>query len=667
MNKLFYPRLAVTNIRTNRRIYRPYLLAASLMVALFYMLDAVRIMVADSDMAGKDNMRILLNAFLSICGVVALVILFYVNSFVMKRRKREFGLYSILGMEKRHISLVMLWEVLFTGGFSLLCGIFGGALFSQGMFLIFSKIVHIPVKLSFTVPLTSIGTTAALFGAGFLVLLLYDIVVISRTDPIGLLHGSREGEREPKARWLLALLGILSLGAGYGLALTVKDAVEALGSFLLAVLLVIVGTYFLFTVGSIALLKFLKKRERFYYRPSNFISVSGMIYRMKQNAVGLANICILSTAVLVTVSSCVSLFIGEEDIIRARFPRRVMATCYLEGDIDPEPLLLEAADTFAKEHGLTISRPFGYASFNFAAMQKPDGAFTMDEISRENETFVVFTCMTQDDYNQLAEQPLQLEKGEAAFYVLGEVVPEGSLTIGSRRYTLSQRISDNPFPTADDRLYNNLLLVLPSMAEMTELQDDYNAIFYADEDLSGRSVSYAYYFDVNGDASLLTDHYDEMRNAFSDRVPHLMRLDYEEAARSDFYSLYGSLLFVGLFFVAMFLIATVLIIYYKQITEGFDDRERFQIMQQVGMSDGEVRQAIRRQVLMVFFLPLGLSILHIAVAFPVLCKILMMFQLMNTALFAWCTVLTVGGFALLYALVYRLTARTYYRIVQEKQ
>ena len=329
MRRNFNIRMALTNIKNNQNIYLPYFMAASLIVMLFYSLRSVSFMVANSTAAGGVTMSAMLQMSSWICGILSLVILFYVNSFIMKRRKKEFGLYSILGMEKRHIALVMAWEVLITGAIGIFCGIVLGALFSQLLFLLLLKIVGLPVALEFVIPFQE-AATFVLFGIGFLILLGYDVISVCRTDPIALLRSEKEGEREPRTKWPLAALGFVTLGAGYWLALTVKTPSDALTVFFPAVLLVIIGTYCLFVAGSILILKLLRRNKNFYYQPKNFISVSGMMYRMKQNAVGLSNICILSTCVLVTLSSTVSLFIGEEDILRARYPRQIITSCVVE-------------------------------------------------------------------------------------------------------------------------------------------------------------------------------------------------------------------------------------------------------------------------------------------------------------------------------------------------
>ncbi|WP_312645531.1 ABC transporter permease [Hydrogenoanaerobacterium sp.] len=657
MNKFFYPRLACTNIKKNKSIYLPYLLAGTLIVALFYILSSITIMVSESHVAGGGTMGAILQLSSWVCGFLSLIILFYINSFIMKRRKKEFGLYSILGMEKRHISIVMLWEVAISGAISIICGIAGGALFSQLLFLLLLKIVGLPAALTFQIPLSSIVSTGILFGLGFVAILVFDIVGIIRSDPIALLHSTKEGEREPKARWLLALIGAVTLGGGYGLSWMVQTPSDAVAAFFFAVMLVIIGTYCLFIAGSIVVLKLLRKNKKFYYQSKNFISVSGMIYRMKQNATGLANICILSTCVLVTLSSTVCLFIGEEDILRSRFPRQVQVTCI--ADEQNTELVEATANSHAQEYGFTIENAVGYTSFS-CATKRNNNTFDMSKFYGA-DTYELDMILLED-YNRITGASEQLKDDQILIYSSGKPLKEATITLNDQSYEVAGTIP-NPTFISSIGMGERLTVVVPALADLEQFRDSFNRSYGGENE---RNLWYDYKFDVLGDSNRLPDYYATMRSAFNEAVPRLGTVDNIDSARNDFYQVYGSMLFVGIFFVTLFLIAAVLIIYYKQITEGFDDHERFQIMQKVGMSDKEVRSTIQKQVLMVFFLPLGMAVLHITVAFRVLCKMLVVFNMTNTTLFLLCTIGAVLVFTVLYFVVYQLTARTYYRIVQGK-
>ena len=654
MNKLLYPRLAVTNMVKNRNIYLPYLLAGTLIVSLFYILSSISIMVGQSNAEGSGTMGAILMLSSWICGLLSLVVLYYINSFIMKRRKKEFGLFSILGMEKRHISVVLTWEVLITAALCILVGIVGGALFSQLMFLFFLKIVAMPAALTFQIPLYSVGLTVTLFAAAFFLILIFDIVVILRTDPIALLHSSKTGEREPKSRWLIALLGVLTLGAGYGLAWMVQTPSDAVSLFLFSVLLVIIGTYCLFIAGSIVWLKLLRKNKGFYYKPNNFISVSGMLYRMKQNATGLANICILSTCLLVTLSSTVCLFVGEEETLNTRFPYHVSVT--FNAEESTKALVQQTAADHAKQHSITLRDAVDYYSFSCASTRSGD-AFTFVDMF-DMKTYEL-NCITLADYNRITGANELLLSGEALIALDGEPLQGDTITLNSQSYRVKKSIPQPRFINTID-MTNGMTLVVPEYADLAAMHRDYTQI------VSYYKLDYIIRYNIQGDADAQNSYYNTLRDTYSNAGLDIHRYDNKDDARRDFYRVYGSILFVGIFFVALFLIATVLIIYYKQITEGFDDRERFSIMQKVGMSQKEVKSTIQKQVLMVFFLPLGAAVVHIAVAFRVLCILLRAFNMSNTLLFFACTVGAVLVFATLYFVVYQITAKAYYRILQRK-
>ena len=631
-------------------------MASSLIVMLFYALRSVSYMVFQSGASGSGTMVRILDFSAQICGFLAIIILFYINSFIMKRRKKEFGLYSILGMEKRHISIVMIWEVLLTGLFSVVCGILFGALFSQLMFLILLKIIGLPAALVFQIPMSAVKVTLPLFGAGFALLLVYDVITIYRTDPIALLRGSKEGEREPKSKWVIALIGLVTLLVGYFLSWTVQTASDAVSVFFPAVLLVMIGTYCIFISGSIVLLKLLRKKKSFYYKPKNFIAVSGMMYRMKQNATGLANICILSTCVLVTLSSTVCLFIGEEDILREQYPRAVKTSCIMTDEQSGE-ILMQAAKDHAKDYGVAIENAVGYANLSYPAKLSKEGLQAL--AMYETDSYAV-DLLLLSDYNRICNTSLTLAKGEVLIAANKAISFEDRIHLDGAEFMVKETLAFPDFIHAFAGGYG-VVVILPEYSDLEGIRAKVNAV----PDRAGtRNIMYYYEHDAKGQN--LEEYYRTMRADLLKTVERLAEVSSIDSSRSDFYQIYGSILFVGIFFVTQFLIAAVLIIYYKQITEGFDDHDRFQIMQNVGMSDQEVRATINKQVLMVFFLPLGMAFLHIVVAFPVLCKLLLAFQMTNEKLFFLCTISVVALFALFYFVVYHVTARTYFRIVQAK-
>ena len=656
MNKLFYPRLAVQNLRKNKTIYFPYLLASSLTVALYYILRSITVMVADSEMKVGAAIGAILSLSAGISAFLSVLILFYINSFVIRRRKKEFGLYSILGMEKRHIALVMLWEVLLTALLSLVCGIGGGALLSQLLFLILLKLVKLPAALTFQIPVSSIGYTALLYTAVFGLVLLYDMIVVRRSQPITLLTEAKAGEREPRSRWLLALIGLAALGGGYGLALSTRQASDIVSVFLLAVLLVITGTYALFIAGSIGALKLMRKNKFFYYKPQNFIPVSGMIYRMKQNAAGLASICILSTAVLVTMSSTVCLFIGEEDVLRQKNPREITVSCF-QTDTDERQLLRETAEEYAASYGFQVKNYLSYQLLSTALYRQDKELNAVYDENGKNGSYCAVEVISADDYSAVTGQQLTVQPGTLLFWDgQGSYAAGDRLKIAGEAFTAAAALDTQPLPESLD---NGLLLVVESEETLLQLRQRIND--QQEENIG--SLSCKSYYDIEDGGASREAYYAGMRDAYNEKVSHLRFVNNIEASRRDFYQVYGSLFFVGIFFTILFLAVTALIIYYKQITEGYDDRSRFQIMRSVGMTDREIRSAVSKQVQLVFFLPLGTAALHIAVAFPSLFRLLNLIGMYNLPLFIVCLAATVLLFALFYGLVYQMTARIYFKIV----
>lgn len=653
-NGMFYPKLALTNMRKNASIYLPYLMAGGVMAALLYILDSVGVMAAASQMAGKSNMVLIVGICRDVCTIFVVLTLFYINSFVMKRRKKEFGLFCVLGMEKKHLGAVLFWEVLISMTVSLLAGIAIGALFSQAMFLLLLKLVELPGMLMFTIPLQSVGNTCLIYIIAYAVVLVYDLASVSRANPIELLRSSAEGEREPQSRWPMVILGTVTLAVGYGLAFKTRSAYDAMSSFFPAVLLVMVGTYCLFQAGSVVVLKKLRNKKDFYYKPENFVAVSGMIYRMKQNAAGLAGICILSAAVLITLSTCMSLYVGEEDILKKQYPRDY--NLYADAEQEAEDIQ-SAINRLVAEYRCELLNPMEFYYLSFRA--KTESNRITPVRTYYTGTFVTYV-MSLADYNQIQGEDRRLNPGEAMYYAPSHMLND-SVAINGQDYRTVRRLEESDvtqlpgFATYRDQI----LLIVPERSDLHHIASSGVNLLGAKE--FPQTVRYQYLFDLAGSQEGKAG----FEEAFRNKIPGLSSGVSRNQKRAGFYQLYGSILFVGIFFIALFLTATVLIIYYKQITEGYDDRERFKIMEKVGMSAAEVKRTIAQQVKMVFFLPLGVAVLHIAVAFPAMCSMLTAFQMYQTRLFAVFTVVSVLVFGAIYLFVYRLTARTYLKIVRE--
>lgn len=641
MNNFIYEKLAVTNLKNNRKTYVPYIFTGVLTVMMFYIIDAL----SRGKGITQDTLKICLQYATGVIVVFAVIFLFYTNSFLIKRRKKEIGVYNILGMGKRHIARMMAVETILTAGISILGGLVFGIIFGKLMYLLLLKILHNSVDMQFSVNGTAIVQTVILFAGIFLLTYLYNILQIQLVNPVELLHGGNQGEKEPKSRWLLVIVGVAALGNGYWIALTTEAPLEALLKFFVAVVCVIIGTYALFIAGSIVVLKILRKNKAYYYNPKHFTSVSGMIYRMKQNGAGLANICVLSTMVLVMVSTTVSLYAGMEDILDSRFPRDVSIVCN-EADTNNEETLQRLIKEQCEKAGVKITDRVRYRYGSMNAVLKGNNLEKVEQYYPDNHFYYV-EMITQEEYNRIEKQNVSLKEQEILTYTTNGKCGKKQINIAGQNYQVKKELSEmTSQPKSTAEMYKTLYIVFANAEQIERIE----------------SFSYADKFNLKGDDGKQKETLEQIQNEFYEKFPD-GTMESRMLSRSSFYELYGGLFFIGIYLGSMFIMATVLIIYYKQISEGYDDRERYQIMQKVGMSKKEVKRSIRSQVLSVFFLPLVVAAIHVAVAFKVMTKILGVLNLTNVSLFAVCTIITIAVFAVFYIIVYSITAKEYYRIV----
>lgn len=641
MNNFIYEKLAVTNLKNNRKTYVPYIFTGVLTVMMFYIIDAL----SRGKGITQDTLKICLQYATGVIVVFAVIFLFYTNSFLIKRRKKEIGVYNILGMGKRHIARMMAVETILTAGISILGGLVFGIIFGKLMYLLLLKILHNSVDMQFSVNGTAIVQTVILFAGIFLLTYLYNILQIQLVNPVELLHGGNQGEKEPKSRWLLVIVGVAALGNGYWIALTTEAPLEALLKFFVAVVCVIIGTYALFIAGSIVVLKILRKNKAYYYNPKHFTSVSGMIYRMKQNGAGLANICVLSTMVLVMVSTTVSLYAGMEDILDSRFPRDVSIVCN-EADTNKEETLQRLIKEQCEKAGVKITDRVRYRYGSMNAVLKGNNLEKVEQYYPDNHFYYV-EMITQEEYNRIEKQNVSLKEQEILTYTTNGKCGKKQINIAGQNYQVKKELSEmTSQPKSTAEMYKTLYIVFANAEQIERIE----------------SFSYADKFNLKGDDGKQKEALEQIQNEFYEKIPD-GTMESRMLSRSSFYELYGGLFFIGIYLGSMFIMATVLIIYYKQISEGYDDRERYQIMQKVGMSKKEVKRSIRSQVLSVFFLPLVVAVIHVAVAFKVMTKILGVLNLTNVSLFAVCTIITIAVFAVFYIIVYSITAKEYYRIV----
>lgn len=661
MNKFFYPKLAASGLNKNRRLYIPYLLTCMFTVAMFYIVKSLSLNPGLSDMVGDTTMTFTMDFGCVVIGLFALIFLFYTNSFLMKQRKKEFGLFHILGMEKHHLYHLLAWENLYAAISTLAAGLLVGIALDKAMFLLVSRMVGGKIPLGFFLSKRAVVETIVLFLGIYALIFLNALRQIKAASPIDLLHAGNVGEKEPKAKWLIAIVGLLCTGAGYYLAITTENPVTSLSLAFVAVILVVIGTYLLFTAGSITLLKILKNHKGYYYKTRHFISISGMIYRMKQNAVGLANICILSTGVLLMVACTTSLMVGMEDIIRSRYPNQ-FALYTDDENLDTAREAVDAVKQLQKESGIEATKEMEYRYLAFSSILQQDtflvtreGNLTdMDAI--QNLMFVPL-----EDYNKATGEEKELKPGEVLLYSNRAAYEYPSMKIFDQKYVVKERLKSFPGNgIIAANIANTQFLVMTNMEDIQELYKKQKEVF---TDIAGKIRIY-YGFDARAGEKEQKEFQKAVYDVMAKQGYH-GNVESSVEARQGFMGLYGGFFFIGIFLGLLFVMATVLIIYYKQISEGYDDKERFAIMQKVGMSREEVRASIRSQVLTVFFLPLITAGIHVAAAFPMFNKILIIMNMENTEMYAVCTGICFLVFAAMYVVIYSVTARTYYRIVSK--
>ena len=678
--KTLYARLAWTGMRKNRRLYLPYLLSCAGMVLMFYILMGLSGSPVLEHMSGGGSSAIILRLGTVVIAVFALIFLFYTHSFLIRRREREFGLYNVLGMGKGNIARILLWETVITYGLTTGTGLLLGMVLYKLAELGMVRLLQVPVTYTLTVSVSSLLAAAALFAAIHTLILLNSLRQLHGVSAVGLLRSESVGEKPPRAQWVLTAAGAVLLAGAYWLAVSIREPLAALTWFFAAVIMVIIATYLLFISGSVTLCRGLQRNKKYYYRPQHFVSVSSMAYRMKRNGAGLASVCILATMVLVMISSTTCLYVGQEDAVNARYPRDMDVAVYGRSD---HPLDEAEAEQLRQGVESTVFN-FGGQTSNVATYREisvsglPDGGdlrLGNAGASAADSTHVIHIYFVPlEEYNAVTGQSLTLEDGQVYVAALRTEFHSDTLSIdgGMTRHVMKREIPALVGAAVAD-ITPSLTVVVPDFEQFVPELQSYLTNKYG----WYPTATWHYAFDtdlpenqqgnIDGTTPNLKDALDDYLSGVSSDWDVGVSVESKAANRADFYGMYGGLFFLGIMLSIVFIFAAVAILYYKQLSEGYEDQSRFDIMQKVGMTKQDIRRSINSQLLTVFYLPLLMAGLHLCFAFPFIHKLLMLFNLDNRGLLVGTTAVSFAVFAALYALVYKLTGNAYYHIVADNK
>ena len=673
MKRGFYPRLAWSGMRKNSKLYLPYTLACIGMTAMFYILMHLADSPALELLSSSGEVSTILRLGSFVIGVFSLLFLFYTNSFLVRRRFKEFGLYNVLGMNKGNISRVLAWEALINALISLVGGLFLGIALSKLAELGLVNIMGGDTDLDLRISVKALEFTVMFFCGIFLLIYLNSLIKIRRSSASELVKSENFGEKPPRANWLFGLAGIVILAAAYYIAVSIKTPLTALSLFFIAVIMVIVATYLIFIAGSVWICRLLQKNKRYYYKKNHFVSVSSMVYRMKRNGAGLASICILATMVLVMISSTTCLYFGAEDALRDRYPRDISISASYSGldSMTDENISALRGEISAAVGGAETENILDYRCASLVGSLE-NGILDLSEASIYSTAMTTYDYVAEvyivplADYNAIAGTNESLSSGEAMIYAYRMDYTDKTFAVDELVSFRVKKVLDS-FPIADGSAMASIaptvFVIVPDFADTVAKLG--GAVSSSGDEPASLSWNYAFDTPVSDEEE--TAMCERIGERLSERSQTGGYLYYSReslaANRADFYGMYGGLFFLGIMLSIAFICAAVLIIYYKQISEGYEDRRRFEIMQNVGMTKKEIRSSINSQLLTVFFLPLIFAGLHLGFAFPFIHKLLMLFNLSNLPLLIGTTAISFGVFALLYAVVFRVTSNAYYNIV----
>lgn len=689
MKKGFYPKLAFDGIRKNKKMYLPYILTSIGMVMMYYIIIFLQFSQSIKDAVQSSTVSEILGLGSWVIAIFSCIFLFYTNSFLIKRRKKEFGLYNILGMDKHNLGIILFWETLIIAVISLVIGLAAGIAFSKLAELIFLNLLKSDASFDLTVSSQGIGLCAIIFTVINILLFFNSLRQVQFSSAISLVKSEQTGEKPPKGNWIFGILGVLLLGGAYYISLSIKEPLQALTLFFVAVIMVIIGTYLVMISGSVLFCRLLQKNKKYYYKPNHFVSVSSMVYRMKRNGAGLASICILATMVLVMISSTTSLYFGEEDALAIRYPREInIDISTLDTDLEKNGQMdniISDIKNICKNHGVKETGTYTYLSGMISGMITNDGKVETDINRIDNFSNIAlgdfssvysFIFIPVDDYNKIMGTSYTLKDDEAIIYNYRNDSRYGKNVISFNRGQSFKIVKQTDEFVIDT---NAAISVTPTMALIVNDIDNatkgltYNATTAQKIENTGINFHRYYCFDAGVSpqhqielskdiANYLDGNIEKYRADTSSRM-FRSTVESREQNRLDFFGLYGGLFGLGIILSIVFIFAAVLIIYYKQISEGYEDQSRFEIMQKVGMTKTEIRKSINSQLLTVFFLPLIFAGMHLAFAAPIIKKLLLLFNLTNLNLFIVTILISFAAFALFYMIVYKITSSAYYKIV----
>lgn len=671
MKKGFYPKLAADGIRKNKRLYLPFILTCIGMVAMEYIITFLGLSKAILQLPGGETIRVMMRLGSLVIAIFAVIFLFYTNSFLLRRRKKEFGLFNILGMGKNNIAVILLWECLIILGISLVCGLFFGIALSKlaeiGLFFIMNG----SADYSFSIDFSGVLMTVGIFALIFVLLYFNALIRVKYSSAVDLIKSENSGEKAPKANWLLGVLGVILLGAAYYLAVSIDNPIEALVWFFVAVVMVIVATYLLMISGSVLFCRLLQKNKDYYYRSNHFVSVSSMVYRMKRNGAGLASICVLATMVLVMISSSSCLYFGAEDSLTSRYPREICVTATVE---EPEQLdesnisiIRDYLNKNSVEFGAKPSNinqaPYAYVSALPVGtdMVCDHNSNKIGNYSYDDICDIWFFDV--DFYNENTGDNLQLAPGEVMLLTYRCSYDENVISFNDGKNFSVRESKEGRLHVIGEQEANMVPSITVILPKLSDIESSFPE---TEKKLIG--YKWIYEFDTGIDNESQIKLTKELIDRFADNIDgnakyKSVSIESRAEDADDFYGSYGGLFYIGILLSLVFTFAAVLIIYYKQISEGYEDQSRFEIMQKVGMTKYEIRRSINSQLLTVFFLPLAFAGMHLAFAFPIIRRLLTLFALHNVMLFVLTTLISFAAFALLYTLIYRITSNAYYNIV----